>query len=170
MARAASGSTTPHNEAAGAHEEPTRAIRLTLTRLASVAHVPGGPEQADAALRILDQAGALHVVASPRNAGPDVRIIVLRQAVNPRDRIDWKAARRARDREYSKLMWMQRYAYHTGCRRGFVLRYFGDPAAMRKCAACDRCIMAADTLLADARPPRPNRARQLRDAVIRIMR
>ena len=26
------------------------------------------------------------------------------------------------------------------CRRGFVLRYFGDPAARPKCAGCDNCL------------------------------
>jgi superfamily II DNA helicase RecQ len=36
---------------------------------------------------------------------------------------------------------MQRYAYHTGCRRHFVLKYFGDPAAARSaCAGCDNCL------------------------------
>ncbi len=35
---------------------------------------------------------------------------------------------------------MQGYAYAEGCRRGYVLRYFGDPEAMEHCGACDVCL------------------------------
>jgi len=35
---------------------------------------------------------------------------------------------------------MQRYAYTDDCRRGFVLRYFGDPAARARCDGCDNCL------------------------------
>jgi superfamily II DNA helicase RecQ len=35
---------------------------------------------------------------------------------------------------------MQQYAYVKSCRRAFVLRYFGDPAATAKCAGCDNCL------------------------------
>jgi ATP-dependent DNA helicase RecQ len=35
---------------------------------------------------------------------------------------------------------MQQYAYASGCRRGFVLRYFGDPAAGKDCGGCDNCL------------------------------
>jgi ATP-dependent DNA helicase RecQ len=35
---------------------------------------------------------------------------------------------------------MQQYAYLKTCRRGFVLRYFGDPAARAQCAGCDNCL------------------------------
>jgi hypothetical protein len=146
------------------------AVRITLTQLASTAHVPGGPEQADSALRILERAGALRVVPSPRNADPDLRIVTFDpDAVEP-TRLNWKAARRDRHREYEKLMWMQRYAYHTGCRRGFVLRYFGDPSAMRHCAACDRCLAVEAGLLPGASAPRSDRTRRARDAVLRIVR
>src|SRR5205085_219779 len=31
-------------------------------------------------------------------------------------------------------------AYLKTCRRGFVLRYFGDPAARAHCAGCDNCL------------------------------
>ena len=39
-----------------------------------------------------------------------------------------------------KLDAMQQYAYTKGCRRGFVLRYFGDPAARTSCGGCDNCL------------------------------
>jgi ATP-dependent DNA helicase RecQ len=60
----------------------------------------------------------------------------------PLDRlpIDWRAVDERKRREEGKLRSMQQYAYTDGCRRGFVLRYFGDPAAMRSCGACDNCL------------------------------
>ncbi len=49
---------------------------------------------------------------------------------------------RRRDAERSKLDMMQRYAYSKGCRRTFILRYFGDPAApgAGRCDGCDNCL------------------------------
>jgi ATP-dependent DNA helicase RecQ len=54
--------------------------------------------------------------------------------------VDWRGLDSRRSRETRKLQQMQRYSYHEGCRRGYVLRYFGDPAAMDECGACDRCM------------------------------
>jgi len=57
--------------------------------------------------------------------------------------IDWAQIDRRRRGETSKLDAMQRYAYHTGCRRQFVLRYFGDAAAGKvamNCGGCDNCL------------------------------
>ena len=54
--------------------------------------------------------------------------------------VDWRALGERKHRELGKLRQMQAYAYAEGCRRGFVLRYFGDPAAMTHCGACDNCL------------------------------
>jgi ATP-dependent DNA helicase RecQ len=54
--------------------------------------------------------------------------------------IDWDSLDRHRRADMDKLDSIQRYAYATGCRRGFLLRYFGDPAAMRSCDGCDICL------------------------------
>ena len=54
--------------------------------------------------------------------------------------IDWGALDRRRKAELAKLDAMQQYAYFRGCRRGFVLRYFGDPAARTQCGGCDNCL------------------------------
>lgn len=54
--------------------------------------------------------------------------------------IDWESLDRHRRADMSKLDAMQRYAYTNGCRRGFLLRYFGDPAAMSSCDGCDICL------------------------------
>jgi ATP-dependent DNA helicase RecQ len=55
-------------------------------------------------------------------------------------RIDWARMDRRRTAEMAKLDAMQLYAYLKGCRRDYVLRYFGDPAARRGCTGCDNCL------------------------------
>ena len=55
-------------------------------------------------------------------------------------RIDWALIDRRRAAELSKLQAVQKYAYTKECRRGFVLRYFGDPAARTRCDGCDNCL------------------------------
>jgi ATP-dependent DNA helicase RecQ len=55
-------------------------------------------------------------------------------------RINWEQLDRRRGGDMGKLDAMQKYAYTTGCRRGFLLRYFGDPAASSSCAGCDICL------------------------------
>lgn len=59
--------------------------------------------------------------------------------------VDWETLDRRRRAELAKLDAMQQYAYSKGCRRGFVLRYFGDPAARQKCAGCDNCLGTHDS-------------------------
>ena len=54
--------------------------------------------------------------------------------------IDWQGLEAKKKRDTRKLQEMQRYAYAEGCRRGFILRYFGDAAAMDECGACDNCV------------------------------
>ncbi len=70
-----------------------------------------------------------------------------------------EARRRRADR--AKLDIMQRYAYSTACRRGFILRYFGDPAAGAECEGCDNCLGNHRQAVAGAtasRGKRPGRA------------
>jgi ATP-dependent DNA helicase RecQ len=77
--------------------------------------------------------------------------------------VDWQGLEAKKRRDTRKLAEMQRYAYAEGCRRGFVLRYFGDAAAMDECGACDNCMRksgAAALLPASAAPaPGESRAR-----------
>jgi ATP-dependent DNA helicase RecQ len=54
--------------------------------------------------------------------------------------LDWAALDRRRKAETDKLEAVQRYAYASGCRRGYILRYFGDPAAGKDCGGCDNCL------------------------------
>lgn len=55
-------------------------------------------------------------------------------------RIDWALLDRRRRGELRKLEMVQKYAYTDQCRRAFVLRYFGDPAARPRCDNCDNCL------------------------------
>jgi ATP-dependent DNA helicase RecQ len=81
--------------------------------------------------------------------------------------VDWRALDEKKRRDLRKLQQMQNYAYTDACRRGFVLRYFGDPAAMEACGACDNCLAEGDRL-ADrlghlGEPLRPERVRAPRE-------
>ena len=69
--------------------------------------------------------------------------------------IDWAGLDRRRRAELSKLQAVQRYAYTKECRRGFVLRYFGDPAARASCEGCDNCLGVAAIRQA-AQPQQPH--------------
>jgi ATP-dependent DNA helicase RecQ len=62
--------------------------------------------------------------------------------------VDWEALEVKRQRDLRKLQQMQIYAYTKECRRGFVLKYFGDVAAMTHCGACDNCLQEQDGLAA----------------------
>ena len=66
--------------------------------------------------------------------------------------IDWAAIDRRRSAELAKLAAMQSYAYERRCRRAFVLRYFGDPAARPRCDGCDNCLGVRYEAAAGARP------------------
>ena len=58
--------------------------------------------------------------------------------------LDWEALDRRRRAELAKLESVQSYAYASGCRRGYILRYFGDPAAGKDCGGCDNCLGTHD--------------------------
>jgi superfamily II DNA helicase RecQ len=54
--------------------------------------------------------------------------------------VEWAVLDRRRRADLAKLDAMQKYAYTTGCRRAFVLRYFGDEAGRGTCGGCDNCL------------------------------
>lgn len=64
---------------------------------------------------------------------------LLADCVTKRLPVPWAALAALRKREVEKLNSMEEYAVTTGCRRGHILRYFGDPAAMESCDTCDNC-------------------------------
>lgn len=74
--------------------------------------------------------------------------------------VDWEGLDRRRRSETGKLDRMQKYAYTDQCRRAFVLRYFGDPAARPRCDGCDNCLGIKHEAIAGA--PRGKSARRPR--------
>jgi ATP-dependent DNA helicase RecQ len=54
--------------------------------------------------------------------------------------VDAATDARRRKADLEKLDVIQRYAYAKACRRSFILRYFGDPAATDECDGCDNCL------------------------------
>jgi ATP-dependent DNA helicase RecQ len=74
--------------------------------------------------------------------------------------IDWLGLDRRQRADLSKLDTIQKYAYASTCRRAFVLRYFGDPAAQGAtcCDGCDNCLGTQRVLNKDE--PRPRKKRR----------
>jgi ATP-dependent DNA helicase RecQ len=54
--------------------------------------------------------------------------------------IDYEALDAKRQRDTAKLDRIIAYADHRDCRHHFVLDYFGDAEAPRRCTACDNCL------------------------------
>jgi ATP-dependent DNA helicase RecQ len=78
-------------------------------------------------------------------------------------RVDWATIDRRRQADLGKLDAMQGYAYTRGCRRAFVLRYFGDPAARQTCDGCDNCLGVRYTSAARAATPASRKTRATRE-------
>lgn len=142
-------------------------LRIPLARVARAAGIPGGSAAAEAAVRALERAGAWRVLPARQGGEPDVLLVECDGEAPSPAAVDWRALRRAREREYAKLEFMQRYAYTRGCRRGFILRYFGDPAAMRHCGKCDRCLEPARRPLPGSAAPRRGLAGRLTEILRR---
>jgi ATP-dependent DNA helicase RecQ len=74
--------------------------------------------------------------------------------------VEWAVLDRRRRADLAKLDAMQKYAYTTGCRRAFVLRYFGDEAGRGTCGGCDNCLGVHVGI--ERHQPGPARARRER--------
>ncbi|HZF67987.1 MAG TPA: ATP-dependent DNA helicase RecQ [Gemmatirosa sp.] len=127
----------------------------------------GGGQGALPVLEALQGRQFVHV----ERAGGGTRLADRRRAL-AHFGIDWNTLDRRRRAEAGKLDAMQRYAYHSGCRRQYVLRYFGDPAARGDCDGCDNCMGVKHEVSAPALPtavPKPGggrtRARRGADGV-----
>ncbi|MEX0912515.1 MAG: ATP-dependent DNA helicase RecQ [Gemmatimonadota bacterium] len=66
-------------------------------------------------------------------------VVLDRQTPLSRLPIDWRALERRKRNDLQKLQQMQGYVYTEGCRRAFVLRYFGEQGVSGQCGACDTC-------------------------------
>jgi ATP-dependent DNA helicase RecQ len=104
--------------------------------------LPPGFGGASGAMPVLDQLEGAQFLEWHRLGGGD-RVADMRRPLTGYP-LDWDALERRRKNELSKLDAVQQYAYTKGCRRGFVLRYFGDPAAGKDCGGCDNCLGTHD--------------------------
>jgi ATP-dependent DNA helicase RecQ len=93
----------------------------------------------DAALKLLERTG--HV-----DRGRGGELLTLDEAREKPLGIDWETWDARGRREKMLLKRMVRYAYGEGCRRGFILRYFGDAEAPERCGDCDVCAGPAPEL------------------------
>ena len=144
-----------------------------LWRVAGNALNEGAPVDLDAlprtfggaygVMRMLDQLQGRQFLEWQKLGGAD-RITDLRRPLSAYP-VNWEALDRRRKNELAKLDSMQGYAYASGCRRGYVLRYFGDPAAGKDCGGCDNCLGThaafepASTKTAKPKPAAAKRAR-----------
>ncbi|HET7586251.1 MAG TPA: ATP-dependent DNA helicase RecQ [Gemmatimonadaceae bacterium] len=115
-------------------------------------------------MAVLDALQARQFISWSRPGG-GIRLLSAEVAAD-RLPVDWASLDRRREADMGKLEAIQRYAYTKGCRRGFVLRYFGDPDARNHCTGCDNCL---GTHAGDPEPaaerPRASRLKRLADAV-----
>ena len=100
-------------------------LRVSERELAS--SIGASPIEVGSALKHLERAG--HVMRTPRS-------LLVQDAGAPL-RVDFEGMSLRRERELAMLRRMTNYAYHQGCRRAYLIAYFGDrPGA---CSGCDVC-------------------------------
>ena len=120
--------------------QPGGARSLSLQQLARQAGLGGGGRQAVAALRAIENAGRIGVVRHTEDGSRGSGTVVIRfPESEPPTAPAWASLRVDRQRELDRLLWMERYAGQRGCRRAFLLRYFGETPNRRACGNCDRC-------------------------------
>jgi ATP-dependent DNA helicase RecQ len=112
------------------------ALRGGNTSLAGLRRVTGlTPRRIQAAVNLLVEIGAVHQqghdVASTGRAAPEEVITRATEHVQARGRV-----------EASRVEMMRGYAETTGCRRQFLLGYFGEDY-QAPCGNCDTCLAGA---------------------------
>ncbi len=128
-------------EARGAPE-----VAVSPARMASALGL--SPQQAEAILDALHRRGCI----DHRPAG---RVVGVR-LVDPDRPLDLDEDRMAARRQHALLKLEKMVGYASaGCRRLYLLRYFGQEAPWDRCGTCDACI-AGHPLDAEPRPLRPD--------------
>jgi ATP-dependent DNA helicase RecQ len=106
---------------------------------------------------IMDRLRLLGVVDwKPRGIG--ARYVLLPGFHAPERGIDWQREKRRHQHDLDKLRRMQGFAYQQGCRRRYLLQYFGESAPWR-CGRCDRCLPDPARILPGWPAPRRRFAR-----------
>jgi ATP-dependent DNA helicase RecQ len=116
------------------------------------------PISASDRARIMERLAELGLVDwRPRGIGARYQLLPPFDA--PGLGIDWEAEKRKHHHDLEKLRRVQAYAYQRGCRRRYVLQYFGESAPWR-CARCDRCLPDSQRILPGWPAPRRRVARR----------
>jgi ATP-dependent DNA helicase RecQ len=105
--------------------------------------------------RLLDGLKARGLVDwRPRGMGAAYRL--LEPIRRPDLGIDWDNEKAKHRSDLDKLRQVQAYAYQRGCRRRYILGYFGEDAPW-KCRGCDRCLPKDRRIVPDWPAPRRRR-------------
>ncbi len=111
----------------------------SLDLTAFVSYVGESRDSVLSALRSLHERGLIHY--TPPQHGRSMRILKRASHFSELG-LDVSHMVGKQGRELAKLDQMVNYGYTEGCRRAYILDYFGDQTSA-KCGACDRCLEAA---------------------------
>jgi len=129
-------------------ETPGR-YRVSLSQVSAACGL--SEEQVRRALSALDEAGLIGY--TPPFRGRGIEKLVATPPPFDKVPIDWERQELLRGMELEKLQAMEDYIHTRGCRRGYIVRYFGEKQALQ-CGVCDRCGAAA--VPRSARPTVPS--------------
>lgn len=76
----------------------------------------------------------------PPFRGTEIRI--LKRVASEDLKLDFKALSEKLERAENKLNEMENYAYYSGCRQKYILKYFGENYS-KNCGHCDQCLRGA---------------------------
>ncbi len=111
-----------------------RLLRLSRREIARWAG--GDFAAAGAALDALQRAGLLGWRDESHSAG----YLPCDPTLSPEELpLDWERVVARRNLELRKLRCMEKYVYQRGCRRRYILSYFGEHLGRGQCRGCDRC-------------------------------
>lgn len=120
--------------AASADLETPGSFDIGLYRLASDAGV--STEQVRRALSALDQGGL--ITYGPQFRGRGIYKAVEKPPAFEKLPIDWQRQDLLRGIEEEKLQAIEQFINCRGCRREYIMRYFGEKESF-SCGTCDRC-------------------------------
>jgi ATP-dependent DNA helicase RecQ len=115
-------------------EEMTEGIQFLPQDLAAKAGI--GPEAMRRIFSEMEKHGEATYIPPFRGRG----LRILKKPEPAKLKIDFQALQIRKAYELEKLDQVMAYAGAEHCRRAFLLRYFGEPAAMDGCGACDVCL------------------------------
>ena len=119
-------------------------IELPISEIAQLVPAAKNEMAVGTALYLLERAS---FIARDYRQGSRTYTTTIVEPPKPFDEleIDFDRLDKKRERDLGKLLRMIAYADHRGCRHHFILDYFGDTEASRRCTVCDNCLAHAGT-------------------------